>query len=286
MNNNAYKSDFESPLLKKYFRDLKKHPPITKEEETELLKAAQRGSEAAKMKIVLSNLRFVISVAKKYRNINDIPFEELIAVGNLGLMKAAQRFDPDKNVRFISYAVWWIRQSIMQSLSAHKNPIRLPLNRVNMELRIKKARQTLLKQLNRKPTMEEIAEEIGITEQELSKFLRDQPSVISMDSTTVNSDEDLYLRDVIMDKDADLVKEIEKKVLDKEIKNVLDCLTEREQLVITYRFGLNDTKCYTLEEIGNFLGLTRERIRQIEANALKKLQNPYRSKLLKAFVTS
>jgi len=107
-----------------------------------------------------------------------------------------------------------------------------------------------------------------------------------MDSTTVNSDEDLYLRDVIMDKDADLVKEIEKKVLDKEIKNVLDCLTEREQLVITYRFGLNDTKCYTLEEIGNFLGLTRERIRQIEANALKKLQNPYRSKLLKAFVTS
>ena len=274
----------ENQLLKDYFKDLKKHPPLTKEEEILLLKQVKEGNERAKKRLIVANLRFVVAVAKRYRHINEVPFEDLIAVGNLGLMRAAQRFDVDKNVRFISYAVWWIRQAMIQVVSSHGNPIRLPLNRIHTGLRIRKVEETLIKKLNRRPTLEELAEGVMMKPQDLSKFLREIPNVISMDSTTVDADEDLFLRDVITDNESDPLAEAEKKALDGELEKLLDSLNERERIVVMHRFGLGDLKPYTLEEIGKLLGVTRERVRQIEVQALEKLRNPRRSEVLQNYI--
>lgn len=274
----------ENQLLKDYFKDLKKHPPLTKEEEILLLKQVKEGNERAKKRLIVANLRFVVAVAKRYRHINEVPFEDLIAVGNLGLMRAAQRFDVDKNVRFISYAVWWIRQAMIQVVSSHGNPIRLPLNRIHTGLRIRKVEETLIKKLNRRPTLEELAEGVMMKPQDLSKFLREIPNVISMDSTAVDADEDLFLRDVITDNESDPLAEAEKKALDVELEKLLDSLNERERIVVMHRFGLGDLKPYTLEEIGKLLGVTRERVRQIEVQALEKLRNPRRSEVLQNYI--
>jgi RNA polymerase primary sigma factor len=274
----------ENQLLKDYFKDLKKHPPLTKEEEIILLKQVKEGNERAKKRLIVANLRFVVAVAKRYRHINEVPFEDLIAVGNLGLMRAAQRFDVDKNVRFISYAVWWIRQAMIQVVSSHGNPIRLPLNRIHTGLRIRKVEETLIKKLNRRPTLEELAEGVMMKPQDLSKFLREIPNVISMDSTAVDADEDLFLRDVITDNESDPLAEAEKKALDGELEKLLDSLNERERIVVMHRFGLGDLKPYTLEEIGKLLGVTRERVRQIEVQALEKLRNPRRSEVLQNYI--
>lgn len=275
----------ESQLLKNYFQDLKKHPPLTKEDEIILLKQVQQGDTRAKARLILANLRFVVAVAKRYRHINEVPFEDLIAVGNLGLMRAAQRFDSDKNVRFISYAVWWIRQAMIQVVSSHGNPIRVPLNRVHTSLRIKKIEETLIKKLNRRPTLDELAAGAMMKPKDLSKFLRDIPNVVSMDSTPVDTEEDLFLRDVIADFESDPLADAEKKALDCELEKVLSSLSDRERIVLMHRFGLHDTKSYTLEEIGKLLGVTRERVRQIESQALTKLRNPRRSQMLQTYMS-
>ncbi len=275
----------ENQLLKNYFKDLKKHPPITREEEVTLLEQVKAGNERAKQRLILANLRFVVAVAKRYKHINEVPFEELIAVGNLGLMRAAQRFDCGKNVRFISYAVWWIRQAMIQVVSSHANPIRLPLNRVHTSLKLKKLEESLTKKLNRKPTLEELADSAMMRPQDLQRFIRDIPNVVSMDSTPVDSEEDLFLRDVITDTDYDPLAEAEKRALDQELEEAMQCLTDKERIVVNHRFGLNDTRSYTLEEIGKLLGVTRERVRQIEAQALDKLRNPRRSVNLQYYIS-
>jgi len=277
--------DNDSQLLKSYFKDLKKHPPLTREEEIALLRQVQEGNPRARARLILANLRFVVAVAKRYRHINEVPFEDLIAVGNLGLMRAAQRFDCDKNVRFISYAVWWIRQAMIQMVSSHGNPIRLPLNRVHTGLKIKKVEETLIKKLNRRPTIDELAEAAMMKTKDLRKFMRDIPSVVSMDTTPVDPEEDLFLRDVITDNDSDPLAEAEKKALEGELEKVMDSLTDRERVVLMHRFGLHDTRSYTLEEIGKLLGVTRERVRQIESQALAKLRNPRRSENLHTYLT-
>ncbi len=283
--NHNHDREQDNQLLKNYFKDLKKHPPLTREEEIILLKQVQEGNTRAKARLILANLRFVVAVAKRYRHINEVPFEDLIAVGNLGLMRAAQRFDCEKNVRFISYAVWWIRQAMIQVVSSHGNPIRLPLNRVHTSLRIKKVEETLIKKLNRRPTLEELADAVMMKPKDLSRFLRDIPNVVSMDSTPVDSEEDLFLRDVITDFDSDPLAEAEHKALEGELEKVLSSLSDRERIVLMHRFGLRDTKSYTLEEIGKLLGVTRERVRQIESQALAKLRNPRRSELLHTYLT-
>lgn len=283
-NHNREKEN-ENLLLKNYFKDLKKHPPLTREEEAVLLDQVKAGNERAKQRLILANLRFVVAVAKRYKHINEVPFEELIAVGNLGLMRAAQRFDCAKNVRFISYAVWWIRQAMIQVVSSHSNPIRLPLNRVHTSLKLKKLEESLTKKLNRKPTLEELADGAMMRPQDLQRFIRDIPNVVSMDSTPVDSEEDLFLRDVITDTDYDPLAEAEKRALDEELEEAMQCLTDKERIVVNHRFGLNDTRSYTLEEIGKLLGVTRERVRQIEAQALDKLRNPRRSENLQYYVS-
>ncbi len=284
-SNHNREKDNENLLLKNYFKDLKKHPPLTREEEAVLLDQVKAGNERAKQRLILANLRFVVAVAKRYKHINEVPFEELIAVGNLGLMRAAQRFDCAKNVRFISYAVWWIRQAMIQVVSSHSNPIRLPLNRVHTSLKLKKLEESLTKKLNRKPTLEELADGAMMRPQDLQRFIRDIPNVVSMDSTPVDSEEDLFLRDVITDTDYDPLAEAEKRALDEELEEAMQCLTDKERIVVNHRFGLNDTRSYTLEEIGKLLGVTRERVRQIEAQALDKLRNPRRSENLQYYVS-
>lgn len=285
ISNHNREKDNENPLLKNYFKDLKKHPPLSREEEVVLLEQVKAGNERAKQRLILANLRFVVAVAKRYKHINEVPFEELIAVGNLGLMRAAQRFDCAKNVRFISYAVWWIRQAMIQVVSSHANPIRLPLNRVHTSLKLKKLEESLTKKLNRKPTLEELAESAMMRPADLQRFIRDIPNVVSMDSTPVDSDEDLFLRDVITDTDYDPCAEAEKRALDEELEEAMSCLTDKERIVVNHRFGLNDTRAYTLEEIGKLLGVTRERVRQIEAQALDKLRNPRRSENLQYYIS-
>ncbi len=282
-NNNNQEND--NTLLKDYFRDLKRFPPLGKEEEIKLLIQVKAGNTRAKARLILSNLRFVVAVAKRYKNINDIPFEDLIAVGNLGLMRAAQRFDTDKNVRFISYAVWWIRQAMIQVVSSHGNPIRLPLNRVHTGLKIRKLEETLQKRLNRKPSIEELAEAAVMRPKDLRKFLRDIPTVVSMDTTPVDPEEDLFLRDVITDNEADPLVEAEKRSLEEELNQVLSYLSDRERIVLMHRFGLHETKSHTLEEIGKLLGVTRERVRQIESQALQKLRNPRRCERLQGYLS-
>jgi RNA polymerase primary sigma factor len=279
-----YTRDNDNLLLKDYFKDLKRFPPLTKEEETKLLTQVRSGSNKAKARLILANLRFVVAVAKRYKHINDVPFEDLIAVGNLGLMRAAQRFDTEKNVRFISYAVWWIRQAMIQMVSSHGNPIRLPLNRVHTGLKLRKLEETLQKRLNRKPTLEELAEAAVMKPKDLRKFLREIPTVVSMDTTPVDPEEDLFLRDVITDNEADPLLEAEKKSLEEELNGVLASLTERERIVLMHRFGLHETRSHTLEEIGKLLGVTRERVRQIESQALQKLRNPRRSERLQGYL--
>ena len=283
-NHNREKEN-DNQLLRNYFKDLKKHPPLTREEEVVLLDQVKAGNERAKQRLILANLRFVVAVAKRYKHINEVPFEELIAVGNLGLMRAAQRFDCAKNVRFISYAVWWIRQAMIQVVSSHANPIRLPLNRVHTTLKLKKIEESLTKKLNRKPTLEELADSAMMRPQDLQRFIRDIPNVVSMDSTPVDSEEDLFLRDVITDTDYDPLAEAEKRALDQELEVALSCLTDKERIVVNHRFGLNDTRSYTLEEIGKLLGVTRERVRQIEAQALDKLRNPRRCENLQYYIS-
>ncbi len=270
-------------LVKQYFQDLKKHPPLSRREEELLLQKVKAGDPRAKARLILANLRFVVSVAKRYKFINDVPFEDLIAVGNLGLMRAVRRFQFDRNVRFISYAVWWIRQAMIQVISLHTHPIRIPLNRVHLGLKLKKLEESLNKKLNRKPTLDELAEAAQMKSQELRKFLADSPIVVSMDTTPVDLDEDLFLRDVITDPNADPLTLAERKAFTEEIQKVLSVLTEREKIVIKHRFGLQQTRAHTLEEIGKLLGLTRERVRQIEFQAIQKLRHPSRSSRLDIF---
>ncbi|MBF0499302.1 MAG: sigma-70 family RNA polymerase sigma factor [Candidatus Riflebacteria bacterium] len=272
-------------VLKYYFRDLRRYPPLTRREEEKLLERVKNGDPNALNRLVMSNLRFVVSIAKRYKFINEVPFEELIAVGNLGLVRAARRFDRSRNVRFISYAVWWIRQAIIQTISIHTHPIRLPLNRVHQHLKLKKLEESLTKKLNRRPSLPELAEAATLKVSDLRKFMVDTPTVVSLDGTPVDGDDDLYLRDIIPDSESDPEVQSQHAALVDEIRKVFDSLTEREKIIMKLRFGLQQSRVHTLEEIGKLLGLTRERIRQLESQALQKLRHPSRSMRLDIFRT-
>ncbi len=276
----------ESHTLEKYFTEVSNVPMITPDEEVELAKRIREGDELALEKLVKANLRFVVSVAKQYQN-RSLPLNDLINEGNLGLIKAAKKFDETKGFKFISYAVWWIRQSIMQALAEQSRIVRLPMNKSGAINQIRRAYAELEQQYEREPTEEELAEILDMKPNEVRNTLGAEVKQMSMDAP-FGEDESGSLLDVLENEttgptDASLVFNDSLKV---ETMRALSTLTAREREVIMMSFGIGHDNPYTLEEIGDAMGLTRERVRQIREKALQKLREPGKNRRLKEFCAS
>jgi RNA polymerase primary sigma factor len=273
----------ESASLDKYLAEIGRHELITADQEIELTKKIREGDQAALEKMVVANLRFVVSVAKQYQH-QGLSLTDLINEGNLGLIKAAKRFDETRGFKFISYAVWWIRQSILQAVAEQSRVIRLPLNKIGMLNKIKSAGSVLEQDLERPASSNEIAELLGMTESEVSLTLMASNTHVSTDSNFAGKD-DLTLMDVIhnpLDPKPD--DELMALSLNTEIGRVLETLTDREREVVILFYGISIAHAYSLEEIGEKYELTRERVRQIKEKAIRKLRNTSRSKLLKSYL--
>jgi RNA polymerase primary sigma factor len=275
----------ESKSLDQYFLEIGKVYLLTAEEEVELAVKIRNGDEVAKEKLILANLRFVISVAKMYQN-QGLALGDLINEGNVGLIKAAKRFDETRGFKFISYAVWWIRQGIMSAIADQSRVVRLPLNRVGSLTKLNKAYRDLEQEYERKPTTEELAKILEMTPDEVAYTLQISSRQLSMDAPLMSGDENKStLMDVLPDDDQPLPdKDLMKESLKSEIANALASLDKREAEVIRLSFGIGSNQKATLEEIGDKFNLTRERIRQIKENALRKLRVSKKSKKLKDYL--
>ncbi len=269
--------------LSKYLEEIGKYEPLSPEEEIAVAKKVKEGSQEALEKLTTANLRFVVSVAKDYQG-QGLPLSDLINEGNLGLIKAAHRFDETRGFKFISYAVWWIRQSILQALAEHSRIIRLPLNRVGNITKISKASEKLQHSLKRKPRPGEIADELDMKPEEVSDAIQISRRHYSLDKP-FRDGESNSLMDVIEDNqgedpDEDLMGES----LKQEVMDALDSLRDRERTVLEMYFGIGRDYALTLNEIGDEFGLTRERIRQIKEKALRRLRHKSRSQGLRQYL--
>jgi RNA polymerase primary sigma factor len=262
----------EQGALDKYLADIAKEPMITPDEEVELAQRIKLGDQIALDRLVRANLRFVVSVAKQYQN-QGLSLADLINEGNVGLIKAAQRFDETKGFKFISYAVWWIRQAILQAVAEQSRMVRLPLNQVGMLSRVKKTASYLEQLYQRKPTVKEIADELDMPEDKVETILKINAKEVSMDAPVSDDDDLLFIDTVVPENNNDADKEIVQETDSVAIKRSLSVLNEREREVIIRYFGLDDDRHpYTLEEIGYMMDMTRERVRQVKDKALKKLR--------------
>lgn len=273
----------ESQSLEKYLQEIGKVELLSQEEEIELARRIKKGDQKALEKLTKANLRFVVSVAKQYQN-QGLSLGDLINEGNLGLIKAAKRFDETRGFKFISYAVWWIRQSILQALAEQSRIVRLPLNRVGALNKIGKAFSTLEQEFEREPSASELAQELDMSAYEIADTLKISGRHVSMDAPFVQG-EDSRLIDVMQDErspmpDHELIKES----LAKEVERALNTLSDREAEVIRLYFGLGREHSLTLEEIGEKFALTRERVRQIKEKAIRRLRHASRSKHLRAYL--
>jgi RNA polymerase primary sigma factor len=266
-----------------YLDQINKIPMLSREEEDSYARRAREGDEEAKNKLVSANLRFVVSIAKKYQT-NGISLLDLINEGNLGLIKAAERFDPDKGFHFISYAVWWIRQAIMLAISQKTSLIRIPLNRASDLQRIESVQKNLEHKLGRAPLPSEIAEDLDMENKEISHLRNVSQDFISLDATTGDGDDASFLS-LVEDKRGDAP---DKKLMDESLRSALDdvlsTLTEAERKIIRLRFGFDGDKPMSLQQIGEQFHLSKERIRQIEKKAIRRLRHPSRSQKLKGFL--
>ena len=273
----------ETASLDKYLQEIGKVELISAEEEVELAQRIKQGDKIALEKLTKANLRFVVSVAKQYQN-QGLSLPDLINEGNLGLIKAAQRFDETRGFKFISYAVWWIRQSILQALAEQSRIVRLPLNKIGSINKINKTYAKLEQEFEREPNAEEIAEVLEITEAEVKESMKNAGRHISMDAPLVQ-DEDNTMYDVLKSEEAPTPEtELLYESLRKEIDRAISTLTQREQNVVRLYFGLNGSHPMTLEEIGEKFDLTRERVRQIKEKAIRRLKHTSRSKILKSYL--
>jgi RNA polymerase primary sigma factor len=273
----------ETPSLDKYLHEIGKVELISAEEEVELACRIKNGDVKALDKLIRANLRFVVSVSKQYQN-QGLSLPDLINEGNLGLIKAAQRFDETRGFKFISYAVWWIRQSILQALAEQARIVRLPLNKIGSINKINKTFADLEQKYEREPSVQEIAEVLEMAPDDVKEALKSAGRHVSMDAP-ITQDEETTLYDVILSKDSPSPdKSLLTDSLRKEIERVLSTLTYREGNIIRLYFGLNGKHPHTLEEIGEEFSLTRERVRQIKEKAIKRLKNATRCKLLKAYL--
>ena len=269
--------------VRMYLKEIGKVPLLTAEEEIEIAKRLETGDEEAKKKLSEANLRLVVSIAKRYVG-RGMLFLDLIQEGNLGLIKAVEKFDYRKGFKFSTYATWWIRQAITRAIADQARTIRIPVHMVETINKLIRVSRKLLQEYGREPTPEEIAKEMGISESKVREIIKIAQEPVSLE-TPIGEEEDSHLGDFIPDDDAPAPAEAASFALMKEqLMDVLDTLTPREEKVLRLRFGLDDGRQRTLEEVGKEFNVTRERIRQIEAKALRKLRHPSRSKKLKDFL--
>ncbi len=275
----------ETESLDKYLQEISKFDLITAEEEVELARRVREGDQRALNRLTKANLRFVISVSKQYQN-QGLSLSDLINEGNLGLIKAAQRFDETRGFKFISYAVWWIRQSILQAIAEHARIVRLPLNKIGSINKVNKAFSRLEQEFERTPSNEELADELETSVKDVDRSLKIAGRHISMDAPLKSDDEssnnmyEVFASDHVAEPDEEIMQES----LKEEIERSLATLLPREADVIKLYYGIDERYPLTLEEIGEKFGLTRERVRQVKEKALRKLKQRSRSKLLKDYL--
>jgi len=273
----------ESQSLDKYLQEIGKVDLLTPDEEVELAKRIREGDQMALERLTKANLRFVVSVAKQYQN-QGLSLGDLINEGNLGLIKAAQRFDETRGFKFISYAVWWIRQSILQALAEQSRIVRLPLNRVGSLNKISKTFSELEQKYEREPSPDELADVLEVTSSEVVDTMKISGRHVSMDAPFVQGEENSLLDVLENDTEETPDQELMNDSLRREVQRALSTLTQRESDVITLYFGLNGEHSMTLEEIGEKFNLTRERVRQIKEKAIRRLRHTSRSKALKPYL--
>jgi len=272
-------------VLALYLKDINKIPLLTREEENELALKAAAGDKQAKHKIVNANLRFVVNVAKKYQN-RGLDLTDLISEGNIGLLTAIERFDVTKGYHFISYAVWWIRQAILKAICEKSRAIRLPLNRANELVQIEKARKLISGSKSDEEEIAEVAEMLNMDGNHVREIIHISRDMVSLDSSVRPSDEDSatigeFLQDEHYENPEDAAITV---TMREDINTVLDTLTEKEAQVLRCRFGLNGSSSMSLKEVGDVFNLTKERIRQIEKKAIRRLQTPQRMSRLESYV--
>ena len=269
--------------VRMYLKEIGKIPLLTADDEIELAQAIEEGDEEAKRKLAEANLRLVVSIAKRYVG-RGMLFLDLIQEGNLGLIKAVEKFDHRKGFKFSTYATWWIRQAITRAIADQARTIRIPVHMVETINKLIRVSRQLLQELGREPLPEEIAVEMGLSEDKVREILKIAQEPVSLE-TPIGEEEDSHLGDFIPDDDAPAPAEAAAfTMLREQLVSVLDTLTPREEKVLRLRFGLDDGRVRTLEEVGKEFNVTRERIRQIEAKALRKLRHPSRSKKLKDYL--
>ncbi len=270
--------------VRMYLKEIGRINLLTSDEEHEYALMAQEGNEDAKRVLAESNLRLVVSIAKRYVG-RGMQFLDLIQEGNIGLMKAVEKFNPDKGYKFSTYATWWIRQAITRAIADQARTIRVPVHMVETINKLARIQRQLTQELNREPTDEELAEKLNIPPEKVREVYKISQEPVSLE-TPIGEEDDSHLGDFVPDERTMSPEEYATaELLKEELESVLLTLTEREEKVLKLRFGLEDGQCRTLEEVGQIFGVTRERIRQIEAKALRKMRHPSRSKKLKDFLT-
>ncbi|MDQ0339653.1 RNA polymerase primary sigma factor [Caldalkalibacillus uzonensis] len=269
--------------VRMYLKEIGRVPLLSADEEIELAKRIEQGDEEAKQRLAEANLRLVVSIAKRYVG-RGMLFLDLIQEGNMGLIKAVEKFDYRKGYKFSTYATWWIRQAITRAIADQARTIRIPVHMVETINKLIRVQRQLLQDLGREPTPEEIAEKMDFTPEKVREILKIAQEPVSLE-TPIGEEDDSHLGDFIEDQDALAPSDAAAyELLKEQLEDVLDTLTDREENVLRLRFGLDDGRTRTLEEVGKVFGVTRERIRQIEAKALRKLRHPSRSKRLKDFL--
>lgn len=285
LRNRTLPEQDDENIISMYLREINKIPLLTRKEEDYYARQAIQGNPKAKEKLISANLRFVVTVAKKYQN-QGLPLEDLINEGNIGLMHAIERFDPDKGYHFISYAVWWIKQAVLKAIYEKSRMIRLPLNRVNELVQIEKVKKEIQNASTGEAEIGDIAKELNMDEELVAKLINISKDLVSLETPVYTENDSTSLCDFIENKQYESPDDfaIEQSLKD-DINNVLTTLSRKESEIIQYRFGLNGNSAMSLKEIGDKYKLTKERIRQIEKKALMRLRHPSRSQMLKSYIS-